>query len=367
MKTHQKYAVYFSVLILFVVLGYVGWGKVANTFFYQEKAEHWRKLPLPELSSSVVLRIVYAENPRFKSLTEQQINQIIIKTAQLALTHFSVQVKFEHKKSISIKELFSGLPYTATKYQSDKILTINTEQQVLVIFDKIRKSISQNVQYGMHSVQSQIDYASPFLIESNKTVTNLDELTTALTKTLIQRHRVWLQQLANDGEPVLNGTPYNQWLFWDILGYGKLPYDVIITNQIVASIEENGMPVHTSLRGGISGGNMTYSEQGRLRGYVFVSAFQLMNNNPLLSVLRKDEAYSERQIIDYTAATITHELGHLLFHYAHPFNAQSCVMNPTPLLLYRQWYEQLDAEACRRLNPPMQQPGAARVSYNAKW
>lgn len=366
MKIAQQKMLYTGVAFVLVVVAYFGWLRITNYFFYQEMPEHWQPMPLPELQSSTVLRAVYVENPRFKSLTDLQINKILDRTTELVSQHLFAEVKFERKADLSVQALFDILPFVAKKNQSKKIIYIDDEKNELESFNKIRNSISVQIQNSASSAQSQIDYANPYLIEK-KEIKSLDGLTAELTKTLIQRHQFWVKKLANDGKSVLDGSSYNQWIYWDALGYGNLPYDVIITNQLVASIEENGMPVHTCLRGGINGGNTTYSKQGLSGGFVFVSAFQMMNNNALLTILREDETYTEQQIIDYTAATLTHELGHLLFHYAHPFNAQSCIMNPTPLLHYRQWYEQLDVQACQLLNSPMQQPGAAKITYNTEW
>lgn len=222
------------------------------------------------------------------------------------------------------------------------------------------------MQYSNIPTEQIIRYANPYLTNEIRG-SDINEFVAELAKVLIQRHQFWLKQMALDEKPVLDSSVFNQYILWDTLGYGDLPYDVVLTNQLVSSAEDNGMPVHTCLRGGVNGGNMNYSKQGMLGGYVFVSAYQVINNNDLLSLLRNDTDYTEQQIVDYMAATLTHELGHLLFHYGHPFNEVSCIMNPTPMLNYRQWYKQLDADACRLINPLLQQPGAAKLMYNTEW
>jgi len=355
-------------VVLSVILAviYLSWLFFYNIFPYQEKPEHWQPIPLPELQMPVKLRVVYVENSRFKSLTENQLEKILKKTSDLVLEHLNIQVEFVQQAGISIQNLFEYLPYVAKDYQSQKIITIDDEVDSLESFNKIRKSIALQIQHGASSQQSIIDYALPYLVEKNE-LNNINDFTAELAKTVTRRYQFWSGQLAEDGKPVLDDSPFNQWIYWDSLGYGALPYDVIVTNQLVASIEENGMPVHTCLRGGITGGNMTFNKNSALGGFIFVSAFQIINDNQLMSFLREDKTYTEEQRINYIAATITHELGHLLLHYAHPFNAQSCIMNPTPLLHYRKWFDQLDVNACALLNSPMQQPGAATVTFNTKW
>jgi len=372
MRKHQKDMVYSGivtpsiVLSVILVVVYLSWLFFYNIVPYQEMPEHWQPIPLPKLQPPVKLRVVYVENSRFKSLNENQLEKILKKTSDLALEHLNVQVVFEQKPGISVQRLFEYLPDVAKEYQSKKIITIDDKIDALESFNKIRKSIALQIKHGASSQQSIIDYALPYLVDKNE-INNVNDFTAELAKTITQRYQFWSKQLAEDGKPVLDASLYNQWIYWDSLGYGALPYEVIITNQLVASIEENGMPVHTCLRGGITGGNMTFNKSSELGGFIFVSVFQIINDNQLMSFLREDETYTEEQRINYIAATITHELGHLLFHYAHPFNAQSCIMNPTPLLQYRKWFDQLDVNACTLLKSPMQQPGAATVTFNTKW
>ncbi|MCW9048543.1 MAG: hypothetical protein OQK46_10730 [Gammaproteobacteria bacterium] len=372
MKNHQKEVVYSSIIIpsitlsVILVIVFLSWLFFHNISPYQDKPEHWLPISLPELQNPVVLRVVYVENSRFKSLTEDQLKKILDKTSELVSEFFSVEVVFDYKKKTSIQSLFDNLPLDVKKYQSQKIVSIEDEQSGIETFNKIRNSIAQQIKHENNSEQSIIDYATPYLIDYKK-INNIEELTTELTKTIMQRYQYWTEQLANDGKPVLDASPFNQWIYWDSLGYGDLPYEIVITNQLVASIEDNGMPVHTCLRGGITGGNMTFNKHSELGGFVFVSAFQIINDNKLMSYLREDETYTQQQTINYIAATLTHELGHLLFHYAHPFNAQSCIMNPTPLLHYRQWFDQLDVKKCQQLNSPMLKPGAVTLKYNVKW
>ncbi|MBI3188122.1 MAG: hypothetical protein HYZ31_09715, partial [Gammaproteobacteria bacterium] len=214
--------------------------------------------------------------------------------------------------------------------------------------------------------QHLMDYARPYLL-SDEHVTDLATLARALVDTQITRLQYWYENPAADGKPIIDGSPYNQWVWWDSLGYGALPYDVVITNQLVASLETYDVAMHSALRGGINGGTMTYSKQGRYGGYVFISVFALLNDMAMLTSLRDDAHYSDEQLAQYAAATLAHELGHLFFHYDHPYGASACLMNPTPLLRYRTWYEALNTDACRALQLPQMQTGAVHISYNPNW
>jgi len=328
-------------------------------------SSEWQFAPLPDISRQPLkLNVAHVINKRFTALTDEQIKRLFIRTQQLLKQYFNLDVIFENNQQVSIDDFFSYLPEKIISARGKYIVdarNINDE-----VKKQMRASIYSTLLDNEQQQSSIINYAKPYLVDP-ESVENLSELADELVKTLSHRVRYWYQQNAEDGKPVLNNMPYNQWVWWDSMGYGEMPYDVVITNQLVASIETYGMAVHSSLRGGITGGTMTYSKNSPYKGYVFISAFQLLNNSPLLKKLRNDEAYTDEQIINYVAALLTHELGHLFFHYGHPFNAPACVMNPTPLLKYREWFEGFDAQACRAGNYPMMQPGAVKVDFNPDW
>jgi len=325
----------------------------------------WQFVPLPDLSQQPLkLNVAHVINRRFVALNDKQITRVLLRTQQLIKHHFNLQVVFEKNQKLSIDQFFSYLPEKVIAERSQYIVDVNN------INDEVKKQMRTSIYSTLMEYEQQqtsvIDYAKPYLVDSGP-VENLVELADELVKTLLHRIMYWYRQKAEDGDSVLNDMPYNQWVWWDSMGYSDMPYDVVITNQLVASIENYGMAVHSSLRGGITGGTMTYGKKSSYKGYVFISAFQLLNDLPMLEKLRDDKHYTDEQIINYVAALLTHELGHLFFHYGHPFNAPGCIMNPTPVLKYRQWYEGFDVEACKSGQYPMMQPGAARIDFNPDW
>ena len=93
----------------------------------------------------------------------------------------------------------------------------------------------------------------------------------------------------------------------------------------------------------------------------------MLNDGELLTTLRGDETYSEQQIVNYAAALLTHELGHILLHLGHPFGEDACIMSPTVMLNYRDWYDGLDANRCTVGSNDEMKPGAATIEYNPDW
>jgi hypothetical protein len=331
----------------------------------KSNSSEWLFAPLPDLSKQPLkLNVAHVINHRFTALSNEQIKQVLARTQQLLRQYFDLDVIFEQSQPVSIEKFFSYLPEKIITERSQYIVDAHNINNA--VKKQMRSSIYSTLLENEQQQSSVINYAKPYLVNSSQ-VTNLMELADELVKTLLHRIEYWYQQNAKDGQPVLNDKPYNEWVWWDSMGYGEMPYDVVVTNQLVASIENYGMAVHSSLRGGITGGTMTYSKNSPYKGYVFISAFQLLNDSAMLAKLRNDERYTEQQIIDYVAALLTHELGHLFFHYGHPFNAPACIMNPTPLLKYREWFDGFDMKACKSGNYPMMQPGAVKIDFNPDW
>jgi len=326
----------------------------------------WRAVPLPDISAQPIrLRVAHVVNPRFAALDRQQLEAVLRRSEQLARQHFGVQLALHYQQTLPIDEFFQLLPPSVKAARTSSIV-----DPAAVDADDLARmgdALYQSMREDGSDPQALIDYARPYLIHPGP-VTNLEELARAVIQAMLIRLRYWYGHRAPDGRPVLDSSPYNQWVWWDSMGYGELPVEVVITNQLVASLENYDLALHTGLRGGINGGTMTYSRASPLKGYVFVSSYALLNDNPLLAQLKHDRRpYSHQQVIDYAAATLVHELGHLLFHYGHPFGVASCIMAPTPLLQYREWYAGLDAEACRAAAPAQMQPGAAKILYNPAW
>lgn len=332
---------------------------------FDQQSVGWRAIPLPDISVPLQLDVAHVINPRFTALDTQQLQQVLRRSEQLVAEHFGVQLALRYKQTVPVADFFRLLPEQVVAARKDSI--IDPASSGSNSLSRMRVSLYRSMRDSQSDAQALIDYARPYLINPGP-VEGLDDLADAVIDAMLIRLQYWYGHRAEDGSPVLDDSPYNQWVWWDSMGYGDLPAEVVITNQLIASLENYDQALHTSLRGGISGGTMTYSRGSPLRGYVFISTYPLLNDNPMLAQLKHDRRpYSERQVIDYAAATLTHELGHLLFHYGHPFSEPSCIMAPTPLLQYREWYSGLDAEACRAAAPAQMQPGAARILYNPAW
>ncbi|ADE11129.1 hypothetical protein [Sideroxydans lithotrophicus] len=184
---------------------------------------------------------------------------------------------------------------------------------------------------------------------------------------MLERLQQWRAIKAADGASVLDASPYNEWVYWDTLGYGKLPYDLVITNQLIASAEYYGVDIHSAIRGGVTVGTTTYNRDSKYGSYVFMSTFPFLDNSGQTMLLRGGEQYSRADAAELAGAYLAHEIGHLLFQFGHPFGQKACVMNPASMLRFKEWFDQLNGADCPIGSRPEMTAGAIPPTFNAAW
>jgi hypothetical protein len=330
-----------------------------------DKEPEWAVVKLPDLpDDTITLSVASVVNPRFPELTDKQLQQVLDKTSLMMMQHFGLSVDFKKPVSVPIGNFFNHLQDNVIKERKKDIVKfseVSEEERA-----RMREGVYKRLTNYWNDREVVADYARPYLLTPYEG-DDFQQLAKALVDTLLMRLQYWQDQNAEDGKPVINEEPYNEWVWWDNIGYGDMPYDVVITNQIVASAEVYDMSVHSSIRGGITAGTTTYSKKGQFSAYAYIMVYPMLNDTDMLMQLRNDEHYTDEQTTTYAAALLTHELGHLLLHLGHPFGNQNCIMSPTPLLKYREWYEGLDASQCQLGSEEMMTPGIAELEYRVDW
>jgi hypothetical protein len=338
----------------------------ASDDLVDHRADDWATIPLPDLSQQPVkLRVASVVNPRFKQLTDDQVNRILLRSRQMVKQYFDIDIIFSDVETLAVEEIFNALSEALIKARQEEIVDIqHFDKQVR---EEMQQSVFETLKNYAGNKDKVIDFAQPYLLHPEIKPKGFIELSYALVDTLVARLKYWHSELAGDSRPVLDGSPYNEWVWWDSLGYSELPYEIVITNQLVASAEKYAMDVHSSIRGGITAGTTTYNKNSALSSYVYIMVYPMLNDSQLLTGLRQDETYSDEQIVNYSAALLTHEIGHLLLHLGHPFGQSGCIMSPTVMLNYRDWYDNLDAEQCALGSNRQMVPGVANIDYNRRW
>ena len=137
--------------------------------------------------------------------------------------------------------------------------------------------------------------------------------------------------------------------------------EIVLTNQLVASVEYIPIPVHTSIRGGITGGSTEYNPSSRLGSSVWVSLFPYVSNDSQIVELRMGKTYSREEALFYAGAMLGHEMGHQLFQLGHPWSNPACLMRPAEALDFAEWVKKLDARTCRIESSAAMTPGTMKA------
>ena len=310
-----------------------------------------------------MLRVAHAVNPRFSHMSNAQLAILLAEAQRVAEDHFGIELDFSPPEQIGISELFALRPNVADDDLFEWIYDFKGDSgnRDLLVADLLERLQSNSAQLA-----EIFAFATPHLRTPPGSVTT-QGFAEALTETLLSRLNVWRVLPANDRRAVIDDSVYNEWTYWDTLAHGALPYDIVITNQLVASAEYYGMDVHSALRGGITVVTTSYSRDGPFHTYAFLSTFPFSNDYMPVVQLRGGARYGEEEAARLAGAYLAHEIGHVLLHLGHPFNQSACVMNPAQLLDFRTWYDNLDADRCALGSTAEMVPGAAKLTYNATW
>ncbi len=345
-----KYLCFWIILLLFGCTG---------------ERDDWQKSSVPPVKpgSTVQIRVVQAINPRLPRMTPGQI-QIMLASAQLTVwKNFGVFVEFTETPETGIDQLFALIPPSVKEARLDSIYDFKSgtgDKRLLA------EGILTTLTSRKTKLKDALAFASPYLPKDAQPKT-LNALSDLLASTMLERLEQWRHINAPDGAPVLDASPYNEWVYWDTLGYGKLPYDLVITNQFIASAEYYGVDIHSAIRGGVTVGTTSYSRTSKYGSYVFWSTFPFTDNSEPSIRMRSNDQYSGADAAEMSGAYLAHEIGHLLLQLGHPFGQKACVMNPVSMLKFRQWFFQVYSAGCLMNSRAEMKAGTIPPVFNAKW
>lgn len=324
----------------------------------------WQKVSSPDIKpgSTVRIRVVHAVNSRLKRMTDAQLHTLLSAAQSTALQNFGVKVEFAEIEESSVDRLFARIP--------PRVMALSSP----VIYDfksgtgdrrKLAEGIFRTLTQRGTKLEDAMNFAAPFLPPAHPA--DVREFSLLLADVMLLRLEDWRSVNADDGMPVLNGSPFNEWVYWDAAGYGDLPYELVITNQLIASAEYADVDVHSALRGGVSVGTTTYSRESKFGSYIFWSTFPFQDDSEYTRKLRGGEEYSPAEAAELSGIYLAHEIGHLLFQFGHPFGKKACLMNPVSMLRFREWSRQLNGADCTIGSSPEMAVGAVPFYFNPNW
>ena len=342
-----------AVLICAEILFFVRSGYDFPEFSYVE-------MPPPEFDPErVMLRVAHVINPRLERLSSVEIYLLLhyFKVQSKAL--LGVTVDFETVEEIDIENLFAAIPTDIAEiarhqtFDVEKATSYESEIFVALMHDAFEGS--------SNPIRELVEFGDGYL-ETKPERINSISFTEAVYETLVSRLKSLHRIVAKDGNPVIDKSDYNKWAVWVAAGYAHKPYDVVLTNQLIASATYGNVEIHSAIRGALPVGTAAYSSSGRYGGFVFSSTFPFTNNSSQILGMRGGESYSRMEAAKLAGTYLVHELGHLLYRYGHPFNETGCVMNPVTLLHFRDWYEGIVSRTCPVIDTGAMKKGAANFS-----
>jgi hypothetical protein len=332
----------------------------------------WPRIATPTVPAGPVeLRVGHVVNPRFPRFTDAQIALYLGETARVAKAHLGLELRFAAVETVDIATVFARFDPALSRYLDGFRYDVRADTGDR---QAVRRAVTGETAFAvkLNGFDGIYDYAAPYLVKPAAT-RDVPGLAAAAVDTLFARLGALRDAPALDGRATIDAQPYHEFMYWDSIGYAPLPWEVVITNQPVVSVEYFGYPIHAALRGGITAGSTNYSHDGSFRTVSWLSTFAFTSDVPAVVALRGGERYDAETAARLAGAYHVHELGHQLLGFTHPFGNPACVMTPAELLKFRQWYDGLDPARCaigsskamtvgaiRLWYDPQREPGAAR-------
>jgi hypothetical protein len=316
-------------------------------------------VPLPRFpANGIELRLALLDTPRDSGIGRDELGELLAATKRTVLAHFGQEVSFS----------FIQLPpLNGYVKQVDERLEKKTKTQMARYLEPIDwVKVEAAVRRALHP--SELSQIAAYVRRSEGETVNVagqGGLTRFIARTLKERFIELTHVTLSDGKPLLSAMPSksveeSEWVFWDNLGRLLVPVDVILTNQLVASVEYVNLAVHSSLRGGVSVGGTSYSRLGRFGTLSWMSLFPFLSPVPVMSAMRAGRDYERKEALTLAGAYLAHEIGHQLFHFGHPWENDACVMTPAVALDFAAWSTRLDSVRCAIGSSKAMTPGALK-------
>lgn len=331
-------------------------------FSAQALTETWRNAHVPFVprGAKIQIRTVLAINPRLARFSPEQMRIMLTSAQQTVKQNFDVDIEFTGNTEMNMERLFALIPPDIRRLRKGLIYDFKSGDKL-----KLAQGIYTTLTQSGTTLEAALAFSAAYLPSVH--AKDLHALSTLLAEVMLERLETWHHVSAADGAPVLDASPYNEWVYWDSLGYGVLPFELVISNQLIASAEYIDVDIHSAIRGGVSVGTTTYSRQSKFGSYIFWSTFPFQDDSAYTLQLRNREKYSAREAAELSGAYLAHEIGHMLFQFGHPFGQNSCVMNPVSMLRFREWMRQIDSRACPVDSRAEMRRGAVHFTYNPDW
>ena len=223
--------------------------------------------------------------------------------------------------------------------------------------NRLAGMIASYLTNGQPSIAEAVDVVGPHI--PGAAAMDIDDLALAIAELWVGGLRGWQGLWAQDSRTVIDFGGNHQRTLWEFLGYGDLPFDVAVTNQLVASAELYGFSLGAAIQGGLSPGSTAFSRAGQFGAFAMVSTFSLVNDYRVSGELVAGRKAPDATAIRIAALMIAHEIGHILLRIGHPRTRPGCIMSSG-------WFEEppTPGPQCPVGSEPAMTPGAAMIFYD---
>lgn len=334
--------------------------------------EHVPIVPVPELPNGPIqLRVAFVETPTFPSFSDDEWEEFLTIARDTARDHFGIEIEFVGRDRLQLSDLFQRIDAAMEDFQKDKIADFRNGT---ISWRRMTRSIRETMEgyekyvSNSHGMVRDVEGPSfPDLRGStpNDQADNFAEDLADLLRQKIETTRAAFDSDTLGGADRVGLPGYNEWIYWDSVPALDLNYDVYLTNQPIISVEYLFYPVHVILRGGVTVGTTSPGAGTRFGAATALSIHSFIDQSDFIVDLRGGRTYTREEAIRLSAIYFNHELGHLLFHFGHPWQRPECVMKPSNLLKFDEWESGLDADMCKPGSGPAMSPGAVTIPLQA--
>ncbi len=312
-------------------------------------------LALPKLANGAAeLRVAYVANPRMPvELSMQDVDKLLAHARAAAREHFGVEVMFTRPVEMQVQDVFDKFPAQLRTSLDGAIYDFRGGTGDI---ERMRRSFASYLRGAADEFDDLYGLAQPYLF-GPLTERTPEALASSLLRTHIERLVDFTMFNARFGGKLIDDMPYNELVYWSAVPRVAVPFDVVITNQLIASAEYGAVSIHSAIRGGVTDGFTTVNPSARFGTTAILSLYPFMGGDDNTRQMRGNETYSEDEALRHAALMLVHEIGHLLFHFGHPHGRAECIMNPPLVLRYREWAEKLSAAQCKPRSSEAMTPG----------
>lgn len=350
----NHFAVYIKKSIIFVKFILANMLLVTTSFTLAQSGSTF--LATPKNIEKISIKLAYVHNEDFPALDDKNLIDIIAEAKKIANNNFKIDIDFViEKNKIEIEKLFKKIPDESFKIVQARIFDFKSGSGDLnLLINNTKKQIAIN---GGNFNEIK-NFAKPY-INFKSDFPDMDEFAESLVEEQLIKIDKWKKEKTGKSF-IIDGKPYNEYTYWIMLGGTDLPYELILTNQIIASVEYFGNEVHSAIRGGLSNGFTAPNIKSKTGLMSIVSLFPFMAKDLTTLSLRDGPFVNQKELNIAIAALIIHELGHQIFHFGHPFGNSACIMTPPVLLKFKTWISMLDPEKCPLNSNKMMSLGALK-------